>query len=122
MNAWLQYPDFSSKEVDLPDIDSFTRFFDELNLEELDEMGRNANGAPQENCPWGVGVNMGSTNGLHVYRADPTSDRFDVLHAKAKITKVFGFIPTETEDSDFYENVDRELVLNLAAMYYSTLK
>jgi len=121
MNAWLQFSDFSVKDVDLPDADAFLRFLDDLDLEKLDAAGREAWKDPQTFCPWGVGVNMDTSNGLHVYRADAHSDCFDVLHAKAKKKKFLGMIPTELEDSDFYERVDRERVGELVRMYYASI-
>ncbi|QQL45399.1 hypothetical protein [Sulfuriroseicoccus oceanibius] len=122
MNAWLQLSDHSKTEMDLPDANAFLRFLDDLDLEELDEAGREAWKDRQTFCPWGIGVNMGTSNGIHVYRADPHSDCFDVLHAKSKSKKFLGAIPTEVEDSDFYEHVTRDRVAELVRMYYASLE
>lgn len=111
VQVWLQKSDFSSKDLDLPDIESIDQFMRSLNMRLLDRSMRNSMDLDEDFCAWGVGVNFDNGGLVHIYRTDSVDDKFDVLVGIPKNKKLFGFIPYSTNKETVYENLDLDQAL-----------
>ena len=122
MNTWIQRSDFSSKDIDsLDSFEKFQSFIDTLATEELDAEMLTMQQRKQDHCPWGIGINMDTSSGLHVCREDPTADTYTVFTTKVVKKKLFGFIPTAKNLDAMHEGLSKDAMLQVAEEYYQSL-
>ena len=69
MNTWIQNADFTSNDIDhLVGFKEFEEFIDSFSTTELDSSMMKLDEQGKEFCPWGIGVNLNTDYGFHLFR------------------------------------------------------
>lgn len=106
MQCWLQKANYSAE--DLPSLDtfaSFEKFFDSLELAELDALQQKKEDNKEDCCPWGIGIGHDTSFSIHIMRMDVKAAKFDILWEEVKPKKFLGFIPYNGRVEIWYDDL-----------------